>query len=600
MKEEHSSENVRKKVVITLLAGIGVVAFGVMLLWTETEGIRRYAGTGSQAEAESQAKADSKAKEESQSKADNQAKADSNAQAGHHVDDAQQLSESEPAYAANAEDEWETQSCFQTTLSEYESPVEVQIVLGEGSSFPSIYIREGGDLVEALQIGDLEERQNSTFESMGQVFFRDYDMDQDTDILVFYTTDAGRRLQIFEGYDAAADLLRPGFENLGFGAKIAERIGERGMELNKRTFQEVVGCRYGEEYRFFSWQDAWRFVAGLDDIRYGEMACYDLIYVDEDDVPELLVWDQKNPVGNLYTYEDGKVYRVIEEWRYSGYGAGVEPMRDYFPRGNRLYYFQLYGGRMSYDETILSLDDTHHLKLEADTYTVFSDGEEPTEGAKQEHFCEDRQITEEENREYLRDYYENREQYRAMEGRYGYEEFQEVLAEHEETVEDEEVYEAFLRGEITGIGGTGVAYRWTYLAGWTWTDCAEKDKNREYFYFDLDEDGKNELIVRINDVGFSALKRVKNELLVMFVGGAYEHIAKVGDQTGILGWQHDDYGFNQYDTDGGLRRCTHYKWRDKNGDGEMDERDLYLKWDYIPPYEVGMGNREDLFRVVGF
>ena len=474
MKEE----NTAGKVLIYLLAGIGVVAAGVMLLWLETDMIKKNAGK------------------------------DGNADVMH------QSQEGELGYEVDTEGEWEVDaidrdgtaesetnaraeaeggnraaipkhlSSFHETLSEYENPVEIQIVPGENSSFPTIHIRERGELAETLGIGDFEEHKDSTFESLQQVLFVDYDIDQDTDIIVFYKTDAGRQIQIFEGFEAEANLLRPGFENMGFGSRIAERIKESGMEIGERTFQEVVGYRYGEDYRFFSWQDAYRFVAGLEDILYGEMVCYDLIYVDEDDVPELVVWDQKNPKGNLYTYEDGRVYRVIEAWRYEQYGYGRELMRDYLPRSNRIYSIEIHGGSMSYYETIISLDGTHHLKLEVDTYTIFG-GEEHNEMGKQEHFIGDRQITEAENREYLRDYYENKEQYKPIEGKYGYEEFAEILAEYERAVEDEEVYEAFLRGEITGIVSTGST--WKAFDG---TSLKGTEKNREYFYFDLDEDGK--------------------------------------------------------------------------------------------------------------
>ena len=475
-------------------------------------------------------------------------------------------------------------SRFQVTLSEYENPVEVQIVPGENRSFPEIHIRERGELAETLGIGDLEEHKDSTFESLQQVLFVDYDMDQDTDIIVFYMTDAGRQIQIFEGFEAEANLLRPGFENMGFGSRIADRIRESGMEIGERTFQEVVGYRYGEDYRFFSWQDAYRFVAGLEDILYGEMVCYDLIYVDEDDVPELVVGNQTNPVVDLYTYEDGKVYRIIEDWRYRGYGAGRELMRDYLPRGNRIYSLDLYGGSMVYDEYIDSLDETHHLKTEADTSTVFSDGEKPGE-SKQEHFIGDRQITEAENREYLRDYYENKEQYKPIEGKYGYEEFAEVLAECERAVEDKEVYEAFLRGEITGIVNTGSTWK-VYGKAYDGTSLTGTGKNREYFYFDLDEDGKNELIVRTDDVRFAVLKRIKNELLVVFSSCELDyHVVKIGEMIGILNyffyegtsWTWESYSFRQINTDGSWRNSVYYERADKNGDGEWDEKDMYLK-----------------------
>ena len=84
------------------------------------------------------------------------------------------------------------------------------------------------------------------------------------------------------------------------------------------------------------------------------------------------------------------------------------------------------------------------------------------------------------------------------------------------------------------------------------------------------------------------LKRVKNELLVMFSVNAEDadnHVVRVGEMTGILThffwqeeWLWENYSFKQISTeDGSWRNYVYYERGDQNCDGEYDDKDLYLK-----------------------
>ncbi|MDO4632693.1 MAG: hypothetical protein Q4B01_02425 [Eubacteriales bacterium] len=63
---------------------------------------------------------------------------------------------------------------------------------------------------------------------------------------------------------------------------------------------------------------------------------YELIYFNEDEIPELLVCRQSYWVS-LYTYdpEAGKVVKLMNQW---GYGAGGNAGYAYLPRKNALFY----------------------------------------------------------------------------------------------------------------------------------------------------------------------------------------------------------------------------------------------------------------------
>lgn len=72
---------------------------------------------------------------------------------------------------------------------------------------------------------------------------------------------------------------------------------------------------------------------------------YALIYVNEDDVPELVA-DRDGYYVKLYTYADGQVKEVFD-W---GYGAAGNGGYDYLPKGNTVYGSSTeYGGAIVYE-----------------------------------------------------------------------------------------------------------------------------------------------------------------------------------------------------------------------------------------------------------
>ncbi len=60
---------------------------------------------------------------------------------------------------------------------------------------------------------------------------------------------------------------------------------------------------------------------------------YDLIYLDEDDIPELAL-GQAGYWVSVSTYDSGKLYTIMDEW---GYGVGGVPGYRYIPQKNVVY-----------------------------------------------------------------------------------------------------------------------------------------------------------------------------------------------------------------------------------------------------------------------
>lgn len=130
---------------------------------------------------------------------------------------------------------------------------------------------------------------------------------------------------------------------------------------------------------------------------------YDLIYFNDDDIPELVAGMTGYWVS-MYTYADGKIYTVIDHW---GYGAMGNAGYEYLPRQNILRNYNsdyagmimnIYYGRMndSFEMEDYYKDSLRMLMFEdANGNQIPDDGEEYSEDCETYYFG-DQQLSEEE------------------------------------------------------------------------------------------------------------------------------------------------------------------------------------------------------------
>ena len=120
-------------------------------------------------------------------------------------------------------------------------------------------------------------RETGRFISMDAIAFPDYDMDGDTDMILIYTIEGGRVIDILDGYDLRNLSWQSGFEhNLDLANAIMQRTEE---ELNMTNVKKFLGYQ-GKGEKFSSWQEAYRFIARLENIQEPEYR-YNLIYFDD-------------------------------------------------------------------------------------------------------------------------------------------------------------------------------------------------------------------------------------------------------------------------------------------------------------------------------
>ncbi len=81
------------------------------------------------------------------------------------------------------------------------------------------------------------------------------------------------------------------------------------------------GIKNGE---FADYRQAYEMVSRLCDLESSGEMKYNLIYVDEDDIPELAA-GESGYYMNLYTWNNGKIYTLMDNWAYGAMGnAGYE------------------------------------------------------------------------------------------------------------------------------------------------------------------------------------------------------------------------------------------------------------------------------------
>lgn len=122
--------------------------------------------------------------------------------------------------------------------------------------------------------------------------------------------------------------------------ELSENLSDRAEEplTIKEIRRQLAGGKKNGE--FASYAEAYEAVLNLSVLEglsesaaeYGNEFLYDLIYVDEDEVPEL-VTGMRGYYVNLYTYQDGTVYMLMNQW---GYGAMGNTGYAYAPGKNSL------------------------------------------------------------------------------------------------------------------------------------------------------------------------------------------------------------------------------------------------------------------------
>lgn len=178
------------------------------------------------------------------------------------------------------------------------------------------------------------------FQSLDAVSFWDVNFDGFTDIVTIVTYGDTQSAAVYYG-----DMF--GYEKEYWSFMSEEELSDN---LSAQTGEPMTiagirglltgGKKNGE---FESYAQAYEAVITLSELegiaasvtRYGGEFLFDLIYVNEDGIPEL-VSGREGYFVNLYTYQDGTLYALMNHWAYGAmgnsgyeYSPGKNSMRNY-------------------------------------------------------------------------------------------------------------------------------------------------------------------------------------------------------------------------------------------------------------------------------
>lgn len=266
----------------------------------------------------------------------------------------------DPEIAAMFGENCITSQTFEVTLSEFDGAVwfvPYYHYPSEDQVAPFIQIIQDGEVLSWIRRPQRfmpESLSGQRFLSLDEVSFTDVNFDGITDVILIETYENAAFATICYGevddYDdrvyfhSQEDLS----ENVTANAETLTASGVRDY---------VTGGK--ENGQFESYQDAYQTMARIKAMESANKPVYDLIYVDDDEVPEL-VSDHPGYFVSLYTYHDGSIYVLMDEW---GYGAFGNHGYDYAPRKNSLYNFDTDGAGAILNDTYMAIGEDHSLKI---------------------------------------------------------------------------------------------------------------------------------------------------------------------------------------------------------------------------------------------
>lgn len=237
---------------------------------------------------------------------------------------------------ATQEDEWKQmfgENCissqtFEVELSEYDGKVYF-VPFAPSEEKPDFYMQviRDGEVLTEIHAYVPETLETKKFASLDAVSFYDVNYDGNTDIVLVETYGDTSFAAVYDGFytDEEDDM-----GNFYPDSYLSEAISKQADPLTVSGIRSLMGWKKNGE--FTGYGEAYEAVSRLYELSYEDTLDYDLIYVDEDEIPELVAG--KNGYWlSLYTYHDGTVYTLMDWW---GYGVMGNAGYEYVPKANRM------------------------------------------------------------------------------------------------------------------------------------------------------------------------------------------------------------------------------------------------------------------------
>lgn len=292
---------------------------------------------------------------------------------------------------------------FEAKMSEYNGKVYfvpfAPAKEGSERSDFCMQIMQNGKVLTDIPAYVPDDLKKEIFTSLDAVSFYDVNYDGNTDIVVIETYGKTRFAAIYYGYGSdSEEYYRPYFVAQ---EQLSETVSKQAEQVSVAEIRSLLtdGRKNG---KFSNYQEAYRAVSKLYQLEGLSKDGYDLIYFDEDDVPELVVAANGYWVS-LYTYQDGTVYMLMD---HSGYGVMGNAGYEYVPKKNSLRNYNTdYAGALLYT-TYMGIGSRHTMDSVAHIQTynfddvnkngILDENEIDSVGKYSVSYIDGREVTEEE------------------------------------------------------------------------------------------------------------------------------------------------------------------------------------------------------------
>lgn len=250
---------------------------------------------------------------------------------------------------------------FEIELSEYEGKVFFVPFMpsGEWDDF-QIQIIQNGNVLDTLESYVPDKLRFQSFTSLDAVSFFDINYDGETDIVLIETYGDTSFAVVYCGevYTDENDVY------FHLDDTLSDNLSENLQTLSIPEIRNFLsgGKKNGE---FTSYQEAYTAAARFCSLKSDNEYTYDLIYVDEDDIPELSAGIHGYFV-DLYTYQNGTLYLPMNRWPY---GAGGNSGYEYAPRQNSIRNFDQDFAGLIMNTTYMKINEEHAIETVASIKT---------------------------------------------------------------------------------------------------------------------------------------------------------------------------------------------------------------------------------------
>lgn len=252
---------------------------------------------------------------------------------------------------------------FEVELSAYSGKVYFVpfAPLNEEQEF-GVQIIQDGEVLTQLPAYIPDEVSEKEFGSLDAVSFYDVNYDGNTDIVLIETYGDTSFAAVYYGFGENSYDYEKYFDLQG---ELSEKISSQVEPLTVSEIRLFLsgGKKNGE---FGSYQEAYQAVSTLCELESAGEEEYNLIYFNDDDVPELAA-GVEGYYTSLYTYKDGTVYTLMNRWAYGAMGnAGYE----YCPRMNSMRNYNTdFAGAILYTTYMAVRDqNTMDVVVQIETY----------------------------------------------------------------------------------------------------------------------------------------------------------------------------------------------------------------------------------------